>query len=187
MRTTVALDDDLVAKARSYTGLKETSALLRAALTALIERESARRLAGLAGSEPRLSAIPRRRAEFGVILVDTSVWVEHLRRGDERLAALLEDELVLVHPHVIGELFLGQLRQRDALSDLMDLPVANLASDGEVLQFIERETLHGTGIGYVDAHLLAATRLTPGATLWTRDRRLLAAAERLSLAARLSH
>jgi hypothetical protein len=123
-----------------------------------------------------------------VILVDTSVWVDHLRNGDERLAGLLEHTLVLAHPYVVGELALGQLRQRDAvISDLLDLPMANVASDGEVLQFIERETLHGTGIGYVDAHLLAATRLTPGATLWTRDRRLLAAAERLSLAARLSH
>lgn len=123
-----------------------------------------------------------------MILVDTSVWVDHLRNGDERLAGLLEHTLVLAHPYVVGELALGQLRQRDAvISDLLDLPMANVASDGEVLQFIERETLHGTGIGYVDAHLLAATRLTPGATLWTRDRRLLAAAERLSLAARLSH
>jgi predicted nucleic acid-binding protein len=122
-----------------------------------------------------------------VILVDTSVWVEHLRRGDERLAALLEDELVLVHPHVIGELFLGQLRQRDALSDLMDLPVANVASDEEVLHFIKQESLFGVGIGYIDAHLLAATRLTAGATLWSRDRRLQAAAEKLALAARLFH
>jgi hypothetical protein len=123
-----------------------------------------------------------------VILVDTSVWVDHLRNGDERLAGLLEHTLVLAHPYVVGELALGQLRQRDAvISDLLDLPMANVASDGEVLQFIERETLYGTGIGYVDAHLLAATRLTPGATLWTRDGRLLAAAERLSLAARLCH
>jgi predicted nucleic acid-binding protein len=103
------------------------------------------------------------------------------------LAALLEDELVLVHPHVIGELFLGQLRQRGALSDLMDLPLANLASDEEVLHFIEQERLFGIGIGYVDAHLLAATRLTAGATLWSRDRRLQAAAEKLALAARLFH
>lgn len=119
-----------------------------------------------------------------MILVDTSVWVEHLRYGDERLTAFLEHELVLVHPHVIGELSLGQPRQRGALSNLMDLPSANVASDEEVLHFIEQETLFGIGIGYVDAHLLAATRLTPGATFWTRDRRLLAAAEQLSLAAR---
>jgi predicted nucleic acid-binding protein len=120
-----------------------------------------------------------------LILVDTSVWVEHLRRGDERLAALLEHELVLVHHHVIGELFLGQLRRRDALSELMDLPPANVASDEEVLHFIEQERLFGIGIGFVDAHLLAATRLTAGAALWSRDRRLQAAAEKLALAARL--
>jgi predicted nucleic acid-binding protein len=123
-----------------------------------------------------------------VILVDTSVWADHLRHGDERLAALLEHQTVLTHPQVIGELALGQLRHRDAvLSELMELPRANVASDDEVLRLIERETLYGRGLGYVDAHLLAATRLTPGALIWTRDRRLRSAAEKLSLAVRLSH
>jgi len=123
-----------------------------------------------------------------LILVDTSVWVDHLRHGDVRLAALLEHQTVLAHPQVIGELALGQLRHRDAvLSELMELPRATVASDDEVLRLIERETLYGSGLGYVDAHLLAATRLTPGALIWTRDRRLLSAAEKLSLAARLSH
>jgi predicted nucleic acid-binding protein len=122
-----------------------------------------------------------------VILVDTSVWVDHLRHGGEKLAALLERESVLTHPYVIGELALGQLRQRDAvISDLMDLPSANVAGDDEVLHLIEQETLFGIGIGYVGAHLLAATRLTPGALMWTRDRRLLVAAGKLSLAARIS-
>jgi len=123
-----------------------------------------------------------------VTLVDTSVWVDHLRHGDVRLAALLEHQTVLAHPQVIGELALGQLRHRDAvLSELMELPRATVASDDEVLRLIERETLYASGLGYVDAHLLAATRLTPGALIWTRDRRLLSAAEKLSLAARLSH
>jgi hypothetical protein len=122
-----------------------------------------------------------------MILVDTSVWIDHLRHGDQRLAALLEQELVLIHPHVIGELALGQPRRRESLSDMNDLPRANVASDEEVLHLIAQKTLFGIGIGYVDAHLLAATRLTEGATFWTRDKRLLAAAEKLSLAARLSH
>jgi predicted nucleic acid-binding protein len=123
-----------------------------------------------------------------VILVDTSVWVDHLRHGVDRLAALLEHEMVQAHPQVIGEIALGQLRHRDAvLSELMELPRTNTASDDEVLRLIERETLYGSGLGYVDAHLLAATRLTLGASIWTRDRRLRSAAEKLSLAARLSH
>jgi predicted nucleic acid-binding protein len=122
-----------------------------------------------------------------VILVDTSIWIEHLRHGDARLVALLEQELVLIHPYVIGELALGQSRQRDGLADLFDLPSTAVASDEEVLRFIDREALFGIGIGYVDAHLLAATRLTPDATFWTRDRRLFAAAERLFLAARSFH
>lgn len=124
-----------------------------------------------------------------MILVDTSVWVDHLRGGDEVLAGLLDDGQVLPHPFIVGELVLANLRQRDSvLADLLQLPRAFVASDNEVLHFIQRERLFGIGIGYLDAHLLAATRLTQGVSLWTRDKRLsAAAAERLSLAARVVH
>lgn len=123
-----------------------------------------------------------------MILVDTSVWVDHLRSGDAALTALLNDGSVLTHPFVIGELALGTLRQRSrVLHDLWILPKAAVAKDAEVLTFIEKEKLFGLGIGYVDAHLLAAARLTPGASLWTRDKRLRAAGERLSVAADLTH
>jgi len=108
-----------------------------------------------------------------MILVDTSVWVDHLRSGDEGLAALLNDNRVLMHPFVLGELACGNLRQRaELLSLLQDLPRTGLAQDEEVLFFIERHALMGRGIGYVDAHLLAAVALQPGARLWTRDKRL---------------
>ena len=108
-----------------------------------------------------------------MILADTSVWVDHLRAGDAALAGLLETGTVLGHPFVVGELALGQLRQRDVvLSALADLPQAVVATDDEVLGLITRHGLFGRGIGYVDAHLLAAVRLTAGATLWTRDKRL---------------
>jgi len=118
-----------------------------------------------------------------VILVDTSVWVDHLRAGDETLRGLLDRGFVLGHPFVTGELALGNLRQREIiLAALAALPQASLASDGEVLHFIEAHALYGFGIGYVDAHLLAAARLMPGATLWTRDTRLRSAATRLDLA-----
>ncbi|HEY1931776.1 MAG TPA: type II toxin-antitoxin system VapC family toxin [Acetobacteraceae bacterium] len=123
-----------------------------------------------------------------MILVDTSIWVDHLRAGNAILARLLDDGAVLMHPFVIGELALGSLRHRDAfLSDLADLPRAIAADDNEVLRFIEAEALFNCGIGYVDAHLLASVRLTLDAVLWTRDTRLAAAAERLSVAARLTH
>ena len=119
-----------------------------------------------------------------MILVDSSVWIDHLRSGDRALASLLEAGRALAHPFVIGELALGSLRQREAVLDaLRGLPRAVVASDGEVLQFIDRQALYGLGIGYVDAHLLASTRLTPGALLWTRDKRLLSVADRLALAA----
>jgi predicted nucleic acid-binding protein len=123
-----------------------------------------------------------------VILVDTSVWIEHLRAADERLTALLEDGEVIGHPFVLGELALGNLRRRDTfLSDLRDLPQATVAEDEDVVHLIDRQQLYGRGIGYVDAHLLAAARLTAGSKLWTRDRRLQAVAAQLGLAATLSH
>jgi hypothetical protein len=123
-----------------------------------------------------------------VILVDTSVWIDHLRSGDAILAGLLDAGQVLSHPFIIGELALGNLRQRQrVLADLLELPQAFAAGDDEVLHFIHRAGLFGIGIGYLDAHLLAATRLTQGAALWTRDKRLSAAAERLSLAAHVVH
>ena len=85
-----------------------------------------------------------------------------------------------MHPFVLGELALGNFRRRDVLDTLRDLPPATVATDGEVLDFIERNALFGLGIGYVDAHLLAAVGLTSGASLLTRDNRLAAAAEQLS-------
>ena len=123
-----------------------------------------------------------------MILVDTSVWIEHLRSASAILTELLDDGEILCHPFVLGELALGNLRQRDeVLRTLRRLPQATSASHGEVLQFIERETLFGRGIGYVDAHLLAAVRLRTGSKLWTRDRRLQAVAAQLGLAAALPH
>jgi predicted nucleic acid-binding protein len=116
-----------------------------------------------------------------LILADTSVWVDHLRRGDARLAALLERASVLVHPFIIGEIACGSLADRKTVLELLqDLPVASLADADEVLGFIDRHRLHGKGLGYVDVHLLAAVALTEGAKLWTRDKRLRTAAQALS-------
>jgi len=122
-----------------------------------------------------------------VILIDTSVWVDHLRASDKDLTRLLDAQRVLAHPFVIGELALGNLRQRQLiLQALLDLSPAVVASDGEVLHFVEEHRLFGLGIGYVDAHLLAAVRLTAGAALWTRDKYLRGVASRLGLAADLT-
>ena len=122
-----------------------------------------------------------------MILVDSSVWVDHLRSGDATLARLLDDGRVIAHPFVVGELALGSLRQRELiLTALQDLPQAVVASDIEVLRFINQQALYGLGIGYVDAHLLASARLTAGGSLWTRDKRLQAVADQLGVAAVLS-
>lgn len=117
-----------------------------------------------------------------MILVDTSIWVDHLRRADAGLIELLEQNQVMLHPFVIGELALGNLpRRKQVLDSLQDLPSAIEASDSEVFDFINRHALFGMGIGYVDAHLLASTRLN-GVMLWTRDKRLRAAAVALKIA-----
>ena len=116
-----------------------------------------------------------------MILVDSSIWVDHLRISDPTLVRLLTAGQVLSHPFVIGELALGSLRQRETvLSALQGLPQAIVAAEGEMLDFIDRHMLAGIGIGYVDAHLLASARLSV-ATMWTRDKRLNGAAQRLGL------
>jgi predicted nucleic acid-binding protein len=118
-----------------------------------------------------------------VILVDTSVWVDHLRIGNKVLGDLLESGMVLTHPFVIGELALGNLRQRGIVMDaLSGLPCTSVATDAEARHLIDHATLFGRGIGYVDVHLLAAVRLTAGAKLWTSDRRLDAIAAELGVA-----
>jgi predicted nucleic acid-binding protein len=121
-----------------------------------------------------------------MILVDTSVWIDHFRHDDPALGGSLDQRQVLSHPVVIGELALGTLRQRDLILEaLRGLPSALVAHDDEVHAFIDRHRLFGTGIGYIDAHLLAATFLTPDARFWTRDRPLRAAALRLGIDANL--
>jgi predicted nucleic acid-binding protein len=119
-----------------------------------------------------------------VILADTSVWIDHLRSHDPLLARLLDAGQVLGHAFVRGELACGHLQQRaPILSFLARLPQAMMADDDEVIGLIDRYRLMGKGIGYVDAHLLTATMLTPDAQLWTRDRNLSALARSLGLEA----
>jgi predicted nucleic acid-binding protein len=122
-----------------------------------------------------------------VILVDTSVWVDHLRRGEPALAEALENGEVAMHPFVLGELACGNLPDRARLfSWLSELPAAPLASHPEVLALIERRHLMGKGLGFVDAHLLAAALLATedGMRLWTRDAALDGVAARIGVAYR---
>lgn len=117
-----------------------------------------------------------------VVLVDTSVWVQHFREGLPALAQLLASDAVLVHPWVLGELACGTPPERTrTLAALRSLKPCQQATLPEVLDFIERDKLFGLGCGLVDLTLLASTRLTPGAMLWTLDRRLQALAQRLGL------
>ena len=118
-----------------------------------------------------------------MILVDTSIWIDHLRSGDIRLADLLDRSQVLAHPFVIGELACGNLRNRDEILKLLNhLPQSPVASPTEALNFIERHQLMGLGVGYIDIHLLAATALAENAMLWTGDKRLQKVASTMKLA-----
>jgi hypothetical protein len=118
-----------------------------------------------------------------VILVDTSVWGEHLRRGHATLAAELGAGQVLTHPFVIGELACGNLKNRREVLDLLGrLPSAPTATHVEALAFLERRALMARGIGFIDIHLLASAALAPPARLWTVDGRLAAIAAELNLA-----
>ncbi len=119
-----------------------------------------------------------------MILVDTPIWIDHLRSGDELLATLLEQGRVLMHAFVRGEIALGHLSARQTTLDALDrMPRIEVAEDHEVHHLIEKAQLFGCSIGYIDCHLLASVCLTPGALLLTRDKRLQGAADRLSVAA----
>ncbi len=121
-----------------------------------------------------------------MILVDSSVWIDHLRANEPLLAWLLGEQRVLGHAFALGERAPGTLSRRALTLRLLgDLPQAMVASQAEVMHLMEHEGLGDLGIGYVDAHLLASSRLS-AARVWTRDKRLLAAAERLSVAAQLT-
>ena len=118
-----------------------------------------------------------------MILVDTSVWVDHLRVADRQLSALLLEEAVLCHPFVVGELACGTLNRRSEILGLLrQLPQAPVVEQDEVLAFVDAHTLMGSGLGWVDVHLLASATLA-GERVWTRDRRLAQAARRLGVAA----
>ena len=118
-----------------------------------------------------------------MILVDTSIWIDHLRSGNAELAGELEAGRALTHPCVIGELACGNLKNRREILELLNrLPAVLTATHVEVMAFIERRGLMGRGIGYVDAHLLASTTLATPARLWTRDKPLAAVAVELDLA-----
>lgn len=112
-----------------------------------------------------------------MILVDTSIWIDHLRSGSPALAALLQNEAVCTHDFVIGELACGNLHNRaEVLSLLQSLPRLSAATEDEALFFIEQQRLMGRGIGYIDAHLLAAAVIR-NIPIWTKDKRLMAIAE----------
>lgn len=118
-----------------------------------------------------------------MILVDSSIWIDHLCGVDDRLQMLLDAHVVIMHPFVIGEIALGHLKSRETtMRWLSDLPQIFVATEGEVARIIVQHALFGAGIGYVDVHLLASTSLSSDTQLWTRDKRLRIAGQRLGVA-----
>jgi predicted nucleic acid-binding protein len=118
-----------------------------------------------------------------MILIDSSIWMDHFRQKNSELIDLARGKAILCHPFVVGEIAMSSFAQREIiLSDLSDLPQAIVAFDDDVQKFVTRHKLFSLGIGYIDAHLLVSAQLTPGTHFWTKDKRLLAAAEKLGLA-----
>jgi len=119
-----------------------------------------------------------------MVLVDTSIWVTHLRQGSQQLEKLLMEAAVMCHPFIIGELACGNLENRNEIISLLhSLPMAPTIESDEYLFFIDQNHLMGKGIGFVDVHLLASAQLT-GVPLWTADKRLKSATDQLELAFR---
>jgi len=119
-----------------------------------------------------------------LILADSSVWIDHLRKSNARLVDLLSAGRIQAHFHIVGEFALGSIRNRtEFLDSMVQLPFAVQASDGEVLSLVGQKQLYARGIGYTDAHLITSVLLTPGTSLWTRDRRLGEVAGELGIAA----
>lgn len=117
-----------------------------------------------------------------MILVDTSVWIDHLRKHDEQLASLLQIGQVCIHPFVLGEIALGSLHNRQmVIGHLKNLPRIQTTTFEETLFFVEEFQLYSRGIGYVDSQLLAASKMSPGTQLWSRDKRLSKIASELNL------
>jgi len=118
-----------------------------------------------------------------MVLVDSSVWIDHLHKSNVHLAVLLERSEVSVHPMVIGELALGSIPNRAKVIELLtDLPSPGVALHSEVMVLIESRGLHGRGLSFIDAHLLASVAISPDTTLWTCDKALRSAAETLNKA-----
>jgi predicted nucleic acid-binding protein len=116
-----------------------------------------------------------------MILVDTSVWIDHFRRGNKRLQALLNEEMVLCHSFVVGELACGNLHNREEILNLLAaLPEGQVAEHSEVLHILHSHKLYGQGLGWIDSHLLASALLSD-CDLWTLDKLLRSAAKQLGI------
>lgn len=123
-----------------------------------------------------------------MVIVDTSIWIDHFRRGRSSLVTLLDDSMAFIHPFVVGELACGNLANRKEIIGLLrKVPQAPRATDEELLHFIEARDLMGRGVGLVDMHLLASTKLLDDSVLWTRDKRLHDLATELAVAFQATH
>jgi predicted nucleic acid-binding protein len=187
VRTTVTIDDELLRRAETLSATKDRGEVIREGVRTLVRVESARRLAALGGDRAgRVSSAeaPRRWLDRGrlVILVDTSVWIDHFHRVVPALVDQLERDEVGCHPLVIEELALGSIPQRDqVLEDLDALHGFPVLTHHELLSTVGRWRLWGRGLSAVDVHLLGSVALRPGAMLWTRDRRMNLAAEEMGV------
>ena len=192
MRTTVALDDDLVRIAQEFTGVAEKTALIREALKAPHRAGERPTISIPGGHNAEIEEYSSPQAGDELILADTSIWIDHLRSGNLRsgnkeLRKHLNEGQIVIHPSIIAELALGSLQERTKTLALLDLlPQVRVAQLSEVRRMIEARRLYSLGIGLTDAHLIASVFINPSTLLWTRDKRLRKAAEGLGIHASLA-
>ena len=181
MRTTLNIDDGVLQRASELTGVREKTALVRMGLESLIARQSAA-TACCAGRHRAASTAGATAETETVILVDTSVWINHFRFCSPLLVKLLDQQRVLLHPFILGEIACGNLTQRKEIISLLHvLPTVQTADHDDILYFIDQHNLMGRGVGLVDVHLLASCMIER-CPIWTADKRLKAVAQELETA-----
>ena len=137
----------------------------------------------MGGTAPSAAALSQYRLMPARVIADSSIWIDHINEGREELASLLKRRRVVLHPMIIGEIALGSIaKRRVVIEELSKLPSAKPVAHAEVMALIEWHKLFGSGVGYVDAHLLASALHLDSVELWTRDKSLLAQAQRLGVA-----
>jgi predicted nucleic acid-binding protein len=179
MRTTVALDDDLLRTAQEFTGVAESGIVSGSPQSS--QRARKRSSIGVPGRhDAGIEEYSASRGEEKLILADTSVWIDHVRSGNKEMRRRLDQGQIVIHPFLIAELALGSLQQRTQTLAMLDLlGQVRVAQLSELCLMMEARRLYNLGIGLTDAQVIASVLINPPTLLWTKDKQLPKVAEAL--------